>query len=153
VVALTASMMVVEIITGLLFNSMAVLADGWHMSTHAAALGITAIAYVVARRSAGDSRYAFGTWKIEVLGGFASAVILAIVALYMAGESIRRLAQPLVIHYDQALVVAVVGLLVNLASARLLIGHEGPGAVCLPGVVGGLRAQKRGGLQGAAACA
>jgi cation diffusion facilitator family transporter len=125
VVALTASMMVAEIVTGLLFNSMAVLADGWHMSTHAAALGITAIAYVVARRSAGDNRYAFGTWKVEVLGGFASAIILAIVALYMAGESIRRLAQPLVIRYDQALIVAVVGLIVNLASARLLIGRGG----------------------------
>ncbi len=116
-------MMVVEIVAGLLFRSMAVLSDGWHMSTHAAALGITALAYVIARRSAHDGRYAFGTWKVEVLGGFASAIVLAMVALYMAVESVRRLAQPLQIQYDQALIVAVVGLVVNLVSARLLVGH------------------------------
>jgi len=124
VVALTATMMVVEIFTGWLFNSMALLADGWHMSTHAAALGITALAYVLARRYASDTRFAFGTWKIEALGGFASAIMLVLVALYMAAESIQRFFRPLDIHYDQALAVAIVGLLVNLVSAFLLKGHD-----------------------------
>ncbi len=123
VVFLTAAMMVVEIATGWLFNSMALLADGWHMSTHVTALGMTAIAYLLARRYASDARFAFGTWKIEVLGGFASAVVLAMVALFMAAESIQRFFQPLAIHYDQALLVAVIGLLVNLASASMLKDH------------------------------
>jgi cation diffusion facilitator family transporter len=106
---------------------MALLADGWHMSTHVAALGMTAVAYLLARRYASDTRFAFGTWKIEVLGGFASAIVLAMVALYMAAESIQRLFQPLDIHYNQALVVAVIGLLVNLASALMLKDHgHGP---------------------------
>ena len=120
VVALTATMMVVEIAAGLLFNSMALLADGWHMSTHAAALCITGLAYALSRRHASDTRYAFGTWKIEVLGGFASAIVLGMVALYIAAEAAQRFFRPLDIHYDQALVVAVVGLLVNLVSALLL---------------------------------
>src|ERR1700741_674887 len=103
---ITAAAMLLEITTGWWFNSMALLADGWHMSTHVAALGMTGIAYVLARRYAADKRFAFGTWKIEVLGGFASAIVLAMVALYMAAESVQRLFQPLDIHYDQALVVA-----------------------------------------------
>jgi cation diffusion facilitator family transporter len=124
VVALTGSMMVVELVAGWLFNSMAVFADGWHMSTHAAALGLTGIAYLSARRLKDDRRFAFGPWKIEPLGGFASAILLAIVALYMAGESVRRLFHPLTIHYDQAMIVAALGLLVNLASAFILKAHR-----------------------------
>lgn len=124
VVGLTATMMVVEIAAGWLFNSMALLADGWHMSTHALALSVTAIAYLLARRHSGDASFAFGTWKIEVLGGFASAIVLAMIALYMALESFQRFFQPLQIHYDQALIVAVLGLAVNAASAFLLREHD-----------------------------
>ena len=124
VVALTGSMMIVELVAGWLFNSMAVFADGWHMSTHAAALSLTGIAYLYARRLKADRRFAFGPWKIEPLGGFASAILLAIVALYMAGESARRLFHPLTIHYNQAIAVACVGLVVNLASAFILKAHH-----------------------------
>jgi cation diffusion facilitator family transporter len=124
VVALTGSMMIVELVAGWLFNSMAVFADGWHMSTHAAALSLTGIAYLYARRLKADRRFAFGPWKIEPLGGFASAILLAIVALYMAAESVRRLFHPLTIHYDQAIAVACVGLVVNLASAFILKAHH-----------------------------
>ncbi len=120
VVALTGSMMVVELAAGWLFGSMAVFADGWHMSTHAAALGLTGLAYLYARRLKSDRRFAFGPWKIEPLGGFASAILLAVVALYMAGESVRRLFHPLSIQYTQAMIVAAVGLVVNLASAFIL---------------------------------
>lgn len=124
VVALTATMMVIEIVAGWWFRSMAVLADGWHMSTHAAALTLTGMAYVYARRSRNDTRFAFGPWKIEALGGYTSAVILGMVAVAMAWESFGRLRRPLEIRYDQAMLVAVVGLLVNLASVWLL-GGEG----------------------------
>src|SRR3989339_805907 len=110
VIALTFSMMIVEVIAGILFGSMALLADGWHMATHSAALGIAALAYRLARRYAGDGRFAFGTWKIEVLGGFASGVVLVMVALYMAVASVERLLDPLPIRYDQALVVAALRL-------------------------------------------
>jgi cation diffusion facilitator family transporter len=120
VIGLAAVMMVVEIVGGWWFGSMALLADGWHMSTHVAALGITAGAYWLARRHACDQRFAFGTFKIEVLGGFASALILSVVALLMVVESLERLWAPRAIQYDHALVVAVIGLLVNLASAWLL---------------------------------
>ena len=122
VVVLTSLMMIVEIVAGWLYGSMALLADGWHMSTHAAALGMTALAYSLARRHAGDERFSFGAWKIEVLGGFASAIVLAMVALYMAGESVVRLFQPHEIRYDQALAVAALGLVVNLVCAFLLGG-------------------------------
>ena len=127
VVALTAVMMVVEIAAGMLWHSMALLADGWHMSTHAAALGITGMAYILARRYASDERFTFGTWKIEILGGFASAIILGMVALYMAAESVQRLFRPLVVQYDQALAVAVLGLAVNLASVLILQDHQHDG--------------------------
>jgi cation diffusion facilitator family transporter len=123
VVALTAVMMVVEITTGWLFNSMALLADGWHMSSHVLALGLTAGAYALARRYAHDSRFAFGTWKIEVLGGYTSAILLGGVALFMAVESVNRLFHPAAIWFDQAIVVAVIGLGVNVASALLLRDH------------------------------
>jgi len=123
VVALTGSMMVVELAAGWLFRSMAVFADGWHMSTHTAALGLTGFAYLLARRLRTDRRFAFGPWKLEPLGGFASAILLAVVALYMAGESVRRLLHPLDIQYDQAMIVAAAGLAVNLASALILKAH------------------------------
>lgn len=114
---LTVSMMVVEIAGGWWFNSMAVLADGWHMSSHALALGLAAFAYACARRYRDDPRFAFGTWKIEVLAGFASAVLLLGVAGVMAFESIARLFQPGAIHYRQAIAIATVGLAVNLLCA------------------------------------
>jgi len=120
VVLITAIMMVFEIAAGYLFNSMALLADGWHMGTHAAALGLTAAAYYAARKYSSDVRFSFGTWKIEVLGGFSSAIVLGMVAFYVAAESVSRLFHPLVILYDQALFVAVLGLVVNLVCAFLL---------------------------------
>ncbi len=124
VVLLTATMMVGEIVAGWLTNSMALLADGWHMGTHVAALGITAFAYWYARRHASDPRFAFGTWKVGVLAGYSSAIVLGVVALYMAYESVVRVMNPLPISYDQAIIVAVIGLVVNLLSAWLLRGHE-----------------------------
>lgn len=120
VVGLSATMMIVEIVAGWWSGSMALLADGWHMSTHVAALGITAGAYWLARQYARDPRFAFGTFKIEVLGGFASAIVLGLVALLMVAESIERIFSPHSIHYDQALAVAVIGLVVNLLSVWLL---------------------------------
>lgn len=127
VVTLTAVMMLVEVVAGTWFNSMALLADGWHMGTHVAALGLTAVAYAVARRHAADPRYAFGAWKLEVLAGYTSAVVLVLVALYMAVESVLRLVNPQQIRYDEALIVAVTGLVVNLVSAVLLHGGHGHG--------------------------
>jgi cation diffusion facilitator family transporter len=124
VVALTAVMMVVEIVAGWMFNSMALLADGWHMSSHVLALGLTAGAYVLSRRFANDPRFAFGTWKIEVLGGYTSAILLGGVALFMAVESIGRLFNPVSILFDQAILVAVIGLAVNVLSAWLLRDHD-----------------------------
>ena len=117
---ITAATMLIEIVAGAWFNSMALLADGWHMSSHALAIGLTAYAYAVARRDADDSRYAFGTWKIEVLGGFASAVFLLGVALLMVGGSIERLLRPEPIRYREAIVVAVLGLVVNVVCALIL---------------------------------
>ena len=120
VVILTAVMMGLEIAAGLYYGSMALLADGWHMGTHAAALGISLFAYAYARRHASDPRYTFGTGKISVLGGFTSAVVLQIVAILMIFESARRLFSPQAIRFEEAILVAVVGLLVNLVSVRLL---------------------------------
>jgi cation diffusion facilitator family transporter len=119
---LTAATMVVEIAAGWLYNSMALLADGWHMSSHAVAIGLSAFAYAAARRHAGDPRFAFGTWKIEVLGGFASAVFLLVVAAMMVFGSVERLIAPQPIHYAEAMAIAAVGLAVNLISAAIL-GH------------------------------
>ncbi len=124
VVAITLVMMVAEIVGGLVYGSMALLADGWHMGTHAAALGVAAFAYAYARRHARDPRYTFGTGKVGALGGFASAVGLAVVALLVFGESASRLARPVSIHFDQAIAVAVIGLLVNLGCALLLREHD-----------------------------
>jgi len=119
VIGITAAMMVVEIAAGLAFNSMALLADGWHMSTHVAAFLITALAYQFSRRHARDPRYSFGAGKIGVLSGFASAVVLALVAVLMAGESVRRCFVPAPIQFNQAIVVAAAGLLVNLLCALI----------------------------------
>jgi cation diffusion facilitator family transporter len=121
---LTSAMMVVEIAGGWWFNSMAVLADGWHMASHSLALGLAVFAYSFARRQAAHRRYAFGTWKIEVLGGYTSAILLLGIALLMAYQSIERLISPQAIHYDEAIVIAVVGLAVNLICAWWLRGHH-----------------------------
>jgi len=120
VIGITATMMAVEIAAGIAFNSMALLADGWHMSTHVAAFLITALAYYFSRRHSTDPRYSFGTGKMGVLGSFASAVILAMIALFMAGESVHRVFAPVPIHFNDAICVAVIGLGVNLVCALLL---------------------------------
>jgi len=120
VVVVTAAMMVVEVVAGVAYSSMALLADGLHMASHTAALGIAVMAYVVARRLAADRRFSFGTGKVNSLAGFASAVLLAGFALLMATESVKRLIDPVAIAFDQALVVAGIGLVVNGASAWLL---------------------------------
>jgi cation diffusion facilitator family transporter len=122
---LTAAMMVAEIAGGWIYNSMALLADGWHMSSHALALGLSVLAYGAARRYAGDARFAFGTWKIEVLASFTSAILLLGVAGLMLFQSVERLFAPSPIHYAQAMVLAAVGLAVNLICAWLLKdGHH-----------------------------
>lgn len=120
VVVLTAGMMVVEIMAGLVFNSMALLADGFHMATHAGALGVAALAYAYARKHANSRRYSFGTGKVGDLAGFASAMALGLVALGIAVESAQRLFSPQSVAFTEATVIAGVGLLVNLASAWLL---------------------------------
>lgn len=117
---ITAMMMVTEIIAGWWFNSMALLADGWHMSSHAVAIGVSAFAYAAARRYAHDPRFAFGTWKIEVLGGFASAIFLVGVAAMMIFASVERIFAPQSIHYQEAIFVAVIGLVVNIVCAMIL---------------------------------
>jgi len=120
VVWLTLAMMVAEIIGGSLFGSMALLADGWHMSTHAAAIGIAALAYRYARQHRHDPRFAFGTGKLGELAAFTSAVVLAMIALLIGYESLLRLAQPQPIAYGEAIGIAVLGLAVNLVCAFLL---------------------------------
>jgi cation diffusion facilitator family transporter len=126
VVVLTLAMMSVEIIAGWLYHSMALLADGWHMSTHALALTISLLAFIFARRHASDRSYTFGTWKLEVLGGFTSGIILGFVGLFMGYDSIIRFFQPLEIKYNEAILIAVIGLAVNVLSMLLLnIKKEG----------------------------
>ena len=117
---ITAAMMVLEISAGWLYNSMALLADGWHMSSHALAIGLSAMAYVTARTYAKDPRFAFGTWKIEVLAGFASALFLVGVAITMVIGSLERLISPQAIQYQEAMVVSVLGLAVNIVCALIL---------------------------------
>ena len=124
-VLLTVIMMVAEISGGWFYNSMALLADGWHMSSHALALGLSVLAYRASRHFARDHRFSFGTWKIEVLGGFTSALLLVGVAGLMLFESVFRLLDPSPIHYQQAIAIALVGLLVNLACAWLLKDDQG----------------------------
>ena len=125
VILLTLSMMIIEITAGYLFGSMALLADGWHMGTHAVALGITALAYFYARRHSDNPNYSFGTGKVGVLGGFASAVVLAVIALLMGVESVQRLISPQSIRFNEAIAVAFVGLAVNVVSALLLQEKHG----------------------------
>ena len=120
VMVITVLMMGVEIVAGWWFNSMALLADGWHMGSHAVAIGLSAFAYALARRHARDHRFAFGTWKIEILGGFASALFLLGVAAWMVVGSVERILDPRPIHYREAIVVAVLGLAVNLVCALIL---------------------------------
>jgi cation diffusion facilitator family transporter len=129
VVALTAAMMVAEIVAGYATGSMALLADGFHMATHAGALGVAAIAYGYARRHCDDPRYSFGTGKVGDLAGFASAVVLALFSIGIAAESVKRLFAPEVVDFGDATLVAVIGLAVNLVSALLLFDkhHHGAG--------------------------
>ncbi|MBB5348496.1 CDF family Co(II)/Ni(II) efflux transporter DmeF [Desulfoprunum benzoelyticum] len=124
VLYLTAVTMAVEIAAGLAFGSMALLADGWHMATHTAAFLITIFAYRYAARNAGNPSFAFGTGKVSVLGGFASAIALASVALMMMAESLQRMAMPEPIRFNEAIAVACLGLAVNIVSAFLLQDHH-----------------------------
>lgn len=124
VIALTLTMMVAELYAGVAFNSMALLADGWHMASHAAALLVAAFAYAFARKHAGNPRFSFGTGKVGALGGFASGVGLAMGAALVCAESVERLLSPVQIHFDEALLVAGLGLVVNLVSALLLHDDE-----------------------------
>ncbi|ODV04257.1 MAG: cobalt transporter [Thiobacillus sp. SCN 63-57] len=117
---ITAVMMVVEIAAGWWYNSMALLADGWHMSSHAVAIGLSAMSYATARRYAKDLRFAFGTWKIEILGGFASAIFLLGVAVMMLVGSLERIVSPQTIQYQEAIVIAILGLGVNVVCALIL---------------------------------
>jgi len=126
VLAITLSMMAIEIVGGWWFNSMALLADGWHMSSHALAIGLSAVAYAAARRLRHDHRFTFGTWKIEVLGGFASAIFLFGIAVYMGVESVIRLMNPRPIEFMDAAAIAALGLIVNVVCAWIIGGaHHG----------------------------
>ena len=120
VLVLTAITMSVEIVAGSAYGSMALLADGWHMGTHVAAFLIAIFAYRYARKHENNPAYSFGTGKVNVLGGFASAIALAVVALVMLVESLQRIVDPHAIHFNEAIVVACIGLLVNVVSAFLL---------------------------------
>jgi len=117
---ITVVTMFVEILAGWAFNSMSLLADGWHMSSHALAIGLSAVAYAAARTYANDPRFAFGTWKIEILAGFASALFLLGVALTMVIGSLERLISPQAIQYEEAIIVGVLGLAVNIVCAYIL---------------------------------
>jgi cation diffusion facilitator family transporter len=125
VLILTFITMGVEIMAGNIFGSMALLADGWHMGTHVTAFGISIFAYQYAKKNSLNPNFSFGTGKVSVLGGFASAVALAVIALVMAGESVSRLYHPQNIHFNEAILVAVLGLAVNLISAFLLQDGHG----------------------------
>jgi len=127
VIGLTAVMMVVEVVSGLIFGSMALLADGWHMASHASALSITAVAYFFARRHAHNPVFSFGTGKIGELAGFSSALLLAGIALLMAYASVKRLYAPVPISFDEAIAVALFGFVVNVVSAFILKDHEEEG--------------------------
>ena len=125
VVVITFIMMIAEILFGWLTNSMALFADGWHMGTHAFALGLSLIAYILARKQSQNQRFTFGTWKMEILGAYSSALVLGLVAILMIYTSVERFIHPLSIHYNEALFVAVIGLAVNLICATILnMGHH-----------------------------
>jgi len=123
VLAITASVMVVEILSGYAFNSMALLADGWHMGTHTLAIGITVFAYYYAKKHATNQAFALGSWKVEILGGYTSAILLLVIAVAMAIESIERLIHPKNIEYEYAIAIAFIGLIVN-AICALLLSHK-----------------------------
>ena len=123
VLSISFTVMVVEIFGGYAFNSMALLADGWHMGTHTIAIGITVLAYLYAKNKANDPSFAFGTWKVEILGAYTSALLLIFVGLTMGYESIERLFNPKTIEYGYAIATALIGLLVNALSA-LILGHH-----------------------------
>lgn len=125
VVALTSVMMLAEIVGGAIFGSMAVVADGWHMATHAGALAISALAYRYARRHAHDARFCFGTGKLGELAGFSSALILGVIALLIGYESMRRVFAPVAIRFDEAILIACLGLVVNLVCAFILRDRTG----------------------------
>lgn len=130
VAILTGAMMLTEIVAGYFFHSMALFADGWHMGTHVAAFILAALAYSFGRRHAKDARFTFGTGKVGVLGAFASAIVLSLIAVLIAADSVHRLVVPQVIQFREAIVIAVVGLFVNLLSAFMLKGddhHHGHG--------------------------
>jgi cation diffusion facilitator family transporter len=127
VVGLTAGMMVGELAVGYWTRSLALTADGWHMATHAGALGLTAVAYWFARTRARDRSFCFGTGKVLALAGYTSAIVLMLVALTMVYQSVLRFVQPVDVRYREALPVAVVGLIVNLASIKLLGDHDDHG--------------------------
>ncbi len=130
VIDLTATMMIVEVVAGIAFGSMALLADGLHMASHACALTISALAYLYTRRHARNTEFSFGAGKMNSLGGFTGAVLLAVFAVMMCWESVERLVSPVSIAFDQAIGVAVVGLLVNGACVAILghrhAGHDDP---------------------------
>ena len=123
VLSISFTVMVVEILGGYAFNSMALLADGWHMGTHTIAIGITVLAYLYAKNKANDPCFAVGTWKVEILGAYTSALLLIFVGLTMGYESIERLFNPKTIDYGYAIATALIGLLVNALSA-LILGHH-----------------------------
>src|ERR1700733_14155311 len=128
VIALCSAMMLIEIIGGSMFGSLALVADGLHMSTHAGAMLIAALAYTYARKHASDSRFVFGTGKLGDLPGCTSAIVLAMIAVLIGYEAVSRFLSPVPIHFGEAIPIAVVGLLVNLASVWLLSGdHHGHG--------------------------
>ena len=124
VILITLTMMVIEIVAGIRYGSMALLADGWHMGTHAAALSITVFAYYFARRNVQNKQFSFGTGKVGALGGFASSIGLAIVAAYIFFESVFRLSSPIAIQFNEAIFVAVIGLIVNMTCALILKDHH-----------------------------
>ena len=126
VLAITASVMVIEIVGGYVFNSMALLADGWHMGTHTIAIGITVFAYKYARQKNSDLTFTFGTWKVEVLGGYTSAILLIVIAASMGFESMERLYEPRDIDFKYALPIAFVGLITNVLC-MLVLGHHDHG--------------------------
>ena len=124
VIIITSLMMVVEIVAGMVFGSMALFADGIHMGSHMVGLGISFIAYIYARKHAHSERFSFGTGKVNALAGYSSAIFLVIIALYMGYESISRLLNPVTIEYNQAILVAVIGLLVN-GFSMVILGEQG----------------------------
>jgi len=133
VVAMTAGMMVIELVVGFFSQSLALIADGWHMATHAGALGLAALAYWFARTRAQEQRFTFGTGKVKALAGYTNAILLLVIALLMIVEAGRRLLTPVSVHFAEALPVAILGLIVNLVSAKILEGEDERGNEGAPG--------------------